>query len=806
MSQIKDLVEYFDNEHELQLTPAGKWMMHTEDGISKKKAIDAKRVDKLSWDKYPNDNMGRLFLTEDILVLDIDGAETIFNSDNTITIIDLNITIPYGLYTTTTAENKYHFYYGADTLDIPNRIVALHNSTIDVFTYGTVFEGHTFSEHHQLHEGDIIDAPQELLHSIEEWCVSNDLEVTQTNEPLGITSHINRYNVVQAFLANTLETTKQWNAFFKVIMPMEYLPKRKNGLNISKFKLSYDMFNKIAVKLTTTAELDFNEHTVPTLRKLLTLWGVNPDSKQSKTTMWGNILPSLPQHESVFRYSVEEDDKTFQEHLDLQPGTMTPIFRVVEKSKIFFLQVDKYSQIPVEHGGSYYLDIKAAQALNPERAIVNEAGDVVGWDDGVPIVYTINNPYEPQYILDNKYDRHTINLYTPTDYILQAEVDHKISEENLVFKAVVSTIGKRYLDLYLAYSAQILFGRTSPTMVLWMAALKTELGGSGKSVVTLELFSLMLGTAASAIDTKTVSSGWGDVVTSTKILSMEDMPQLSPKEWELVYSNIKQQNTNSYRKLNMKGGAVKSQRVSIAITGSTNHRLSLSPSDRRFLCLEPAHFHGESEPLNGTERLELAQLLQAHDYDERVQEYVNYLYYIFDKGFSDDIKKALFIEAPDTIYRPKWVSGGETNSQNVIHALPHPRDLMDLCKVAPDDISNHLLFLFKMVLHAYNPDTKKTAVSWKWFEEILPYVQADKYKDAQYSKSSIEKMLHVDFKNVGKYAKTWRDNLPSEVEPGWAKWAFEGYTFPLSDEEHKNYQDVINEMMGVVPDKPKVGE
>ncbi len=791
MSQIKDLVEYFDTEHDLLLTPAGKWMMDSND---KKKAIDAKRVDSLSWEKYPDDNMGRLFLTEDILVLDIDGAETHFNDDNTVTIVDLDITIPYGLYTQTTAQNKYHFYYAADTLDIPNRIIAIHNSTIDVFTYGTVFEGHTFSEHHQLNEGDIIDIPPLLLASIEEWVAENSLEVAVGNGELGMTSHIDRYNVVVAFLGDTLTTTKQWNAFFKTVMPAEYHPKRLNGLNISKFKLSYDLFNKLAVKLTTTAELDFNEHVVPTLRKLLTMWDVNPDSKQSKTIMWGNILPSLPQHESVFRYSVEEDDKTFQEHLAQQIGTSSPVFRVIEKSKVFFMEVDRFTQLPVAHGGSYYFDQKAAQALHPERNIVSEDGKIVGWDDGVPLVYTINNPYEPSYLLD-KTGRHTINLYAPTDYILQAEPATTIDDSNLVYKAVCSTIGETYLELYLAYSAQILFGRSSPTMVLWMAALKTEMGGSGKSVVTLELFSLMLGAAAAGIDSKTVASGWGDVVTSTKVLSLEDMPNMSSKEWELVYSNIKQQNTNSYRKLNMKGGSVVSQRVSIAITGSTNHRLTLSPSDRRFLCLEPAHFHGLSDPLDDVERLELAQLLRSYDHDERVQEYVNHLFHIYDKGFSDKIQSALFIEAPDTIYRPKWVSGGETNSQNIIHALPHPRDLMDLCKVAPDDLSSHLLHLFVMVLNAYNPDTEKTAVSWKWFEEILPYVQADKYKDAQYSKSSIEKMLHVDFKNVGKYAKTWRENLPSEVDPTWSKWAYEGYTFPLSAEELKNYQTVVNEMM-----------
>lgn len=802
---MREVVDYFD-EHDLTVTPAGKWEM--VDG--KKQALDAKRVDGLSWDKYPNDNMGRLFLREDVLVLDVDGAEVVFHDNNTVTIIDLDMTIPYGLYTTTTKKNKFHFYYYAETLDIPNRIVGLYDHTIDVFSYGTVFEGHTFSQDHNIHKDNIPEAPEALLLCIDEWVVEKGLEVSSTNDGLGITSHINRFNVVKAFLANELKTAKQNNAFYKVVMPSEYMPKRKSGLSIETFKLSYDLFNKVAVKLTTTAELDFNEHTLPALQKLLRMWGINPDSKKSKGFLWGNILPSLPQHESIHRYTAEEDTLTFTEHLAHQPNTMTPIFRVIHGSKTMFMEVDKYSQLPVDHGDSYYIDMNTAKGLHPERNIVNEEGRIVGWDEYLPYVYTVNNPYAPQYVLDDKYDRHTINLYSPTDYVQQAEVHTKISDSNLVYKAIRSTIGEMciecgknkcgcdsfsYLDLYLAYSAQILFGNSSPTMVMWMSALKTEKGGAGKSVVTLELFSLMLGTAATAIDSKTVNSGWGDIVTSTKILSLEDMPQLGLKDWELVYSNIKQQNTNSYRKLNMKGGAIKSQRVSIAITGSTNHRISLSPSDRRFLCLEPAHLHGLTEPLDNGERLDLAELLSSNDYDKRLQDYVNYLYYIFDRGFTDKMRQALFISAPPTIYRPKWVSGGETNSQNIIHCLSDARALIDICKVSPDDLSNHITHLFEMVVLAWNEENKMSAVSWKWFEEALPYVQSDRNKDNQYSKTSICKMLHIDFENVGKlYTDKWRGGLPDHMDPEWQFWPAQGYRFRVTEDEIATYKQVIEEM------------
>ena len=762
----------------------------------KKESIDAKRVDNLSWDDYEDDNMGRLFLTKDILVLDIDAEESVIDTEKkTVTIVALDLTIPYGLYTTTTQDNKYHFYYKADTAMLSNRIKGLHNLTIDIFTYGTVFEGHTFAPSHKFHKGEIIEAPEALLDSVYDWMDSKGLDATESSSEMTLQSNIQRFNLVQAFLADELKTTKQWNAFFLSVFPLESQPQGRSRLKIDKYKLSYDLFNKIAVKITTTKELDFHKHVVPTLNKLLKLWGINPASKKSQELMWQNILPSLPQHESIEKYLMEQDEKTLQEHLNAQTLTTTPIFRTIDRSKMYFIEIDKTTQVPIIHGGSYFLEKVTAQALHPERNIENEEGKVIGWDDDVPIVYTINNPYKPQYIWDEKQYRHLVNLYTPTEYITQAEIAPTISENNLIYKAVVSTIGPQYLELYLAYSAQVLFGQASPTMVLWMAALKTELGGSGKSVVTLELFSMILGAAAASIDSKTVSSGWGDIVTSTKILSLEDMPNLATKEWEAVYSNIKQQNTNSHRKLNMKGGAMVSERVSIAITGSTNHRLHLSSSDRRFLCLEPAHFHGYSKPLNNDDRLELARLLQSHEYDERVQEYVNYLCYIFDKGFSKEIESALFIEAPQTIYRPKWVGSGDSNSQNIIHSLPHPVDLLALCRLQPNDISHELIHLFEIIVQSRKGT--RVGVSWKWFETILPYIQADKYSAVKYSKSSISKMLNVDFKNVGGYADTWRKELPEDMEPEWSRWPSDGYTWDVSDEEYSNYLAVIGELKGV---------
>ena len=813
--QIKDIVEYFETEHRLSLTPAGRWQMNTTTvtqgdktvTTTKKEPIDAKRYDHLEWDsaKYQNDNMARLFIDKPhlLLVLDIDGSPVHFNDDGTVTVIDLDITIPYGLYTTTTAENKFHFYYRVTEEQqnhLANRIKGLHDTTIDIFTYGTVFEGHTFSEAHALHRGEILSIPDALYDDVRSWQNEKDLAIGTAPSELGLTSNIQRLNIIKMYLADELSTNKQWNTFFRLVMPAEYQPEKKRKIVIDNFKLSYDLVNKLAVKLTTTSELDFNEHVVPTIHKLLVEWKIDPKSSQTNKQL-SMILPSLPQHESILPYDHQNDLEELDTHMKRQTGTNAPLFRTAVGGKLMYIELDKATTIPVEHNGNYFLDKGFAQVLHPELNRVDEEGRVTGWDDqGLPVIYHYNNPYKPAYEWDYDRMRHNINLYTPTEYIQRVEQKKVIGEDNLIMKTVVSIMSPQYLDIYLAYSAQVLFGSSSPTMVLWIAAQKTELGGSGKSVATLELFSMMLGGAAAAVDSKTMSSGWGDVITGSKILSLEDMPDLSFKEWELVYANIKQQNTNSYRKLNMKGSSVITDRVSVAITGSTNFRPKLNSSDRRFFCIEPAHLHGITDPLSEEERLALSKALSSHEYNEEIQEYVDYLYYIYTQGFSPEINKALFIEAPQTIYRKKWIDGGETNTQTVLNNLSHPIDLLAQCTYDTEDNLGRgiLAQLFSMVILTYNAKSGKSAVSWRWFEQMFPFI-SDKFKDdGGISKDRVGKVLHTDIKNVGvNYSSKWKTELPLDFPPEWAMWPTEGVTFILTPDEYTNYRRVIAELRGV---------
>jgi hypothetical protein len=780
-------------EHNITLHPAGIWEMKTivDSGTTtkKKNAVDAIRKHNLAWAEYPNDNMAKHQLTESslLLVVDIDGEPITKNyTDGSHYIPSLELTLPATLYSTTTQLTKHHFYY---SIPSPHRAraIGVAQTKVDMFTYGTVFEAHTFSSASQVHNHPIAPATQEMLDIL----LHSPTTTSHTNSRTP-TTNIQRYNLVRMFLADELLSQKQWNAFFRSIMPQDDTPKHANKLTIKHYPMSYDLVNKIAVKLTLTAELDHYTHTIPTLYKLITMWGRNPQSTTSQSILFKNILPSLPEHKSIMPYSIDYDTMTIQEHLDAQEDTPYPIFRVLDGT-VRYIEVDKVTQAPLPHNGAFFLDQNSAQSLHPERNITTEDGKVIGWDSNVPILYYMNDPYMPQYVFDMDYYRHTINLYTQSRYIKQAE--QSTSVDNVVSRIVASTVGPKWLPYVHAFHAHVLFGKVSLNMVLWVASLPTMIGGSGKSIITTELLSIIAGGCIQSINEKTAMSGWGDVVASSRLISLEDMTDLGKKEWDQVYAMIKQQTSNSYRKLNMKGASMDTKRVSVSISGSSNHRPMLPPSDRRFLCLEPAHLHGVTEPVSAEDSKHMSQLLRSRDHQDEIQEYVNYLYYVYHQELSDEMREALFERSPQTEYRHKWVSEGATNTQNIIHALPYANELIELMRI--DEMNRlHIGDMIELICLAYRSDTQKSAVSWKWFSEVLPYIVSERYKDREYSKASLAHMLEIDFKNVGSiYSNAWR-TLPDNR----ANMPHEGYVFKLEEDQYREYRAILDELRSKVDD------
>jgi hypothetical protein len=764
------------------------------------------------WLKHNKDNMAKHYLSmkQNILVFDIDKepvdilppCDTYPNGS--IHIPALHLTMPLSLYSQTTTEGKYHIYYKVeDATKLPSRVVGLMDTDIDTFTYGNIFEWHAFAGNYIVYDIPMVDAPSDLLAILDHLGLPCGASSTVRTMP-----NIQRYNLITKFLslasldvvaANSVTkhmwNAKQWFVFFKNIMPKESVPPNRKKLGIEDFPLTYDLFNKIAVKLTATAELGYEEHVLPSLYKLLEMWGIDPMSKKSQALIHRNIMPSLPKHPPIVPYSLFEDTEEFQAHLDNQPNTDNPVFRVIEKGHLMYMHINKLSWEVQKHHGHYFFDEKVAHALHPERQIVNEDGKVIGWDSNVPIIYYMNDPYKQQYVVDEETFNHTINLYTRSRYLKEARAVDVIPENNIIYKAMMSTIGQKWLRYVLYYHAYVLFGDGSLNMVLWMASLPTDKGGTGKSIATVELLSLIAGGAVQSINEKTALSGWGDVVASARLISLEDMTDLSTKDWDQVYAMIKQSTSNAYRRLNMKGGAIVTQRVNVTISGSSNHRPMLPPSDRRFLCLEPAHLRGITERLSDADGEKLSRIMHSHSYSEEVQEYVDYLYYLYSLPLDDEMSKALYRYSPETEYRSKWIMEGATNTQNVVHTISDARELIGLIKMENELDTEQVIMLFQFVMHTWNRETSKAAVSWKWFAEILPFIMSDKYSKDTFSKLALSKMLQIDFTNVGiKYSSKWREGVPRYLSQEWSDWPFDGYVFRLTEDGHKLYADVVQEL------------
>ena len=84
----------------LDLCSAGRWTFDTD---GSKKAIDPYRATYSTLEQYPNDNMFKIFLEGEALVIDVDNKP---RED----VEELYPTIKDTLYTTTTKPEKGHYY------------------------------------------------------------------------------------------------------------------------------------------------------------------------------------------------------------------------------------------------------------------------------------------------------------------------------------------------------------------------------------------------------------------------------------------------------------------------------------------------------------------------------------------------------------------------------------------------------------------------------------------------------------------------------------------------------------------------
>lgn len=789
----------------IDLLPAGEWFINPE--TRSKEGIDPFRTYDSKWENHPKDNLAKHKLDDSLLlVLDIDQVPTVIEGQF-ITIPCLDITIPLSFYTQTSKVGSYHIYYSITPEQkevLPNRLTKLYGNDLDVFTHGGIFEAHVFSPHAAVHPLPILPLPLQLEDIVVEYTEDHNIATGGFKEPTVLPNRSRAY-LAQKFLMDSLKSNREMNLFFRTVFPYEYTEELSSlkKLTFDHFDLSYDLINKIATKLTTTAELSYN-HTVLILYKILEGFGIDPHSSKSQTLLHKNMLPSLPQHEAIRPPEVGDEQPEFEDLCDVQKSDFA-IFQTISRGKIYFIEIDKATLRPVPRNEDYLLERSAAEVLHPERDIINEKGIKVGWDTSmIRLIDTVNSNNKPSLDFNHDTNQHVVNLYTRSEYVINANPSPTIPTHNVLYKTVKSVCGE-YSELVLAYYAELAFSYSSPVMVLWAATLDRKKGGTGKSMVTITIPSFILRHDATSVDSKTVIAGWGDVFVNKKLLSLEDIPKPSLRDWEIMYANIKQANTAAYKTLNMKGAAIRDRQVMISVSGSSNYRPPLSPSDRRFLCIEPAHMEGLTEPLSYEDQETLYELERLRGTSPIVQEFTNYLNYLYLSNYeslslsSEQIKKYIYFEAPETKYRSKWVLSGSTNTKAIISTLNQPEELMALIKIEETDINRQpgaLIDLLKFLLFIYEEDSQKIALPWKWFQELVPFVQSDRYEEMTYSKASLSKMLGIDFVNCGlKYINKWKHDLDSTLPRSWKTWPSDGYVCMIDDDTLETYQDIVKELI-----------
>jgi len=799
-TQLPPFLQYFSDVHSLNFTPAGLW-----DFIdNKKKAIDANRVNNLSWADYPSDNMAKIKLPEDILVLDIDSVETTIDTTNsTITIPSIGLTLPIGLYTQTSKEGSYHIYYRTAPKQrkrIGYKTIVGIVPGIDILQNYLVFEWHSFSPHNELHEGDILPLPIELQQFIEDYIAEHELTTLYSHQDLQITTNFPLAKAVKAFINSELHDKKQWKNFFQRVFPKEYYPltptgRKKAAVTWDDFTLNYDLINKIAVKLTTTKELSYYDHVLPALNLIITHLGGNPNSTVTKQKL-RMMLPSLPQHEEILPFDKENDLYHIEEFIEQQADTKNnaAIFRTIYRGTVYYIDVDKNSLEPIEYNGEYFYDQKAAQVLHNERIIYNEDGIPKGWDDrDIPVVEITTDPYEPEFFIDDN-DRGVINLSRPSKYIKEKEPRKITHNNNFIYNVVRSTVHPDYLDLVLYWYAQTIFGKVQPSMILWMAT-GQEMGGTGKSMITATIPGKILQQQMNTVRLKLLATGY-DVTENLRMLSAEEGEDSEKGLWSNAYNTFKQLLSGVYAKTNSKYGKMSSRIIKIAISGSSNSRPQLPASDRRFLCLEPAHLgvNPATKPVTEQEVRKLNEFERDTNgkYDDELQEFTNHLYSMWLEGIPDKIHGYLMNKAPETPYRKDWIEGGMSNTASIVINLGYPDELFNLfhidrLKFNAKDLIDSLNYLIYM----YDEDKQKVVLSYKFFEALIKLVHHD------------EDLIDLTPKNISNMLGRLKFSTPSP----WAKdkhkefqrytgldWPMQMHAFNMNNEAINRYMEIVKEL------------
>lgn len=750
-NNIHSIVEELSTHLDLNFTPGGLWAWDKD--ISKKTPIDAKRVDYLPWDNFMGDNMSRVYLNKEYIVIDVDGR-FVKELDGKLILKDTAITLPLTFYTVTSSANNIHAWYKLParlTELLPTRTVSIVEEDIDTFTLGTIFEGHLYERGiYTIHSHPIveIDDTHPFIATLMAYQRSNPIRQSKDLYPV---SQPAKAVALAKFMSEGFMDEKKGvrNNILKVLLPRAYHPSKGERPDLIKSKLSYTLINDMATKLSAVSELS-TEVVGKFLRLYITRLGYNPDHNNLLAV---NILGSLPTRDAILPPDLE-DGYTIEELVAQQPNTNTPVFKTSvpgKTAKKVYIRIDGITQEPILFNGTPYIEESLMPDFNPERTLYGPEGQVVGWDTNVPLVQTITCPYTPPI---SYRDTPIINLYIPTEYLKQATPKRMSRpQDNLVYKVVDSVVPNSVLHTYLAYYHMTIWGDNPPIMIPWLATGPNTPGGTGKSIVTLTILAKVLGKAASKISATDAFSGWGDVLVGKRHVSLEDCEKLSPKDAERLDAWLKSIHSASDQTINMKGANVLNEQIKLSASGSSNHIPYTTTAQRRTLAIEPAHLDEDEPNMPLTqEEADKIDMLFREEYSPILQEFVDHLYYLHQEPLTREMYAWLYSVAPHTKYKDQWIGNNRNFSARVYGLINHPNDLMSILH-APDTVGDGIdmasavpLVELLQYLLIMTKDNNVTPLSWVWYRHLLTHVQdtEDISKILNKAKESIRLSLGVD--------------------------------------------------------------
>lgn len=708
-----DIIAKF-SELNIELKPAGIWKFDVE---GRKESVDAKRPDNLQLSKYPQDNMYKFRIEQTpYLLIDIDGADIL-------EVMRLLPTIAKTFTTTTTSANKFHCYVKRPE-DFPLvRLIGTLMTNVDVITNGIVFEGHMHNlpntKYTISNDAPILELTQSEIALLLKLC--NPKQIAKHKAGVG---DLPRYNyeesqLIKGYIAGTL-TKQQRDKLLKMLVatgtPASELANSPLDDSLPKLpKFTHTNINTMAYYIAMNKFTPHDEVVIFMEKLISTYYNINLSSPKSRTHWHKSILPTLPVVE------VEEFSEDFMKHIDSAPLCRNQTYRLISTINHFgnlsYMQIHRYTLNPRFKNGTMLFSNTALYAEYPTL-------DKDNWIYGVPEVQITDNPFASHTAYSEEDGTFTLSTLKRTEYMTQLQaVD--IKPDNIITRAIAGVFKVNEKDtidaedFYYNWLAHILFSEHAVTTIMCLASPANELGGSGKTTLTatLPMHIAPLGTITAINDSL---AKWSGDAFQGRLASFDDL--FESDKWKEIYTIIKQQTSNTIKRLDRKGKGTELSFRRTNISISANFIPKIDESDRRFFIWSPR------ERLTQEEGKQLGMILaDFKSYKQEIQDIANYCYQIYITE-PDKYYNQLYIQAPSTQIGQISKTEGGLGETLISRILSGPGRLFEDYVGGQDKWTDIEIAQF-IVMVAKEPNTRTKswtiALPWNFYNKVLCSLKTD---------------------------------------------------------------------------------